>query len=395
VIELSVAADTAQPPRRVAGRVMRGTRQGQVPVAEEWVVLHRVGPDHAGPLDSTRTGADGRFALSYRPSGDTTAIYFVSTSYGGVAYFTAPLRAPVVTGDDASLTVFDTTSGPVPIKVGGRHLIVGAPLPSGLRPVAEVFDLQNDSTVTKVAAGSASPVWSTHIPDAAQNFQVNPSGSVASGAIERQGTSVGLYVPISPGIRQFAFMYDLPQSAFPLSVPFERASDVMEVLLEEPTAQARGVALREVPPVSMEGRTFRRFLGQNIGANSVLRVDVPRMIGPERQRVYLGVGAAVVATMLVALLFAARRVRPRLAFGARRALVLASGDSAVTVAETPSRTLVRTIAELDVAYERAGHTDAVSRAAYDAQRADLKRQLVDALAAEHQASYDTREQSMH
>jgi hypothetical protein len=385
VIVLSLPADTTHAARRVAGRVVRGTRQREVPVAKQWVVLHRVGPDHAGPLDSTRTGSDGRFALSYRPSGDTTAIYFVSTSYGGVAYFTAPLRAPVVTGDDASLTVFDTSSGPVPIKVGGRHLIVGAPLPSGLRPIAEVFDLQNDSTITKIAADSASPVWSTHIPDAAQNFQVNPSGSVASGAIERQGTSVGLYVPISPGIRQFAFMYDLPQSAFPLSVPFERASDVVEVLLEEPTAQARGVALREVPPVSMEGRTFRRFLGQNIAANAVLRVDVPRMIGPERQRAYFGVGAAVVAMMLVALLFAARRARPRWAVAGVAAFRRSAPSATpVVVPESPSQQLVRAIADLDAAFERVSPNDDAARAAYEAQRADLKRQLADALAADRQ-----------
>ncbi|MFI5228714.1 MAG: hypothetical protein ACHQWU_06580 [Gemmatimonadales bacterium] len=374
------AADTARAPRRVAGRVVRGTRERQLPVTSQWVVLHRVGPDHAGPLDSTRTGADGRFAITYRPSGDTTAIYFVSTSYGGVAYFTAPLRAPVVTGDDASLTVFDTTSGPVPIKIGGRHLIVGAPLASGLRPVAEVFDLQNDSTVTKIAADSVTPVWSTHIPDAAQNFQVNPSGNVASGAISRHGSTVGLFVPLSPGIRQFAFVYDLPQAAFPLSIPFESPSDVVEVMLEEPTAQVHGIALRAVPPVSMEGRTFQRFLGQNIAASSLLRVDVPHIIGPERQRVYEGVGALVVAAMLVALVFAARRARPRWAIvGAR-----APRPAVVIDVESPSQALVRAIADLDAAFERASPPDAPARAAYDQQRADLKRRLANALAAERQ-----------
>jgi hypothetical protein len=248
-----------------------------------------------------------------------------------------------------------------------------------------VFDLQNDSTVTKVAAGSASPVWSTHIPEAAQNFQVNPTGSVASGAIARRGTSVGLYVPISPGIRQFAFMYDLPQSAFPLSIPFERASDVVEVMLEEPTAQAHGVALREVPPVSMEGRTFRRFLGQNVAASSVLRVDVPHMIGPERQRVYLGVGAAVVATMLIALLFAARRARPRWAVAGAAAFRRSPPPATIAVAaESPPQQLVRAIADLDAAFERASPNDDAARMAYEAQRADLKRRLADALAAERQ-----------
>jgi hypothetical protein len=88
-------------------------RERQAPVANQWVILHRVGHDRAGPLDSVRTTAAGAFSFQYRVTGDSDAVYFVSTSYGGVAYYTPPLRGPVVRGDDAALVVFDTTSGPV------------------------------------------------------------------------------------------------------------------------------------------------------------------------------------------------------------------------------------------------------------------------------------------
>ena len=71
--------------RRVEGVVVRGTRAGQIPIPGQWVALHRVGPDHAGPLDSVRTSATGAYAMKYRATGDTTALYFTSTSYGGVA----------------------------------------------------------------------------------------------------------------------------------------------------------------------------------------------------------------------------------------------------------------------------------------------------------------------
>ena len=60
---------------------MRGTRKGQDPIANQWVVLHRVGRDRAGPVDSTRTTADGRFHIRYRATGDSSALYFVSTKY--------------------------------------------------------------------------------------------------------------------------------------------------------------------------------------------------------------------------------------------------------------------------------------------------------------------------
>jgi hypothetical protein len=117
----------------------------------------------------------------------------------------------------------------------------------------------------------------------------------------------------------------------------------------------------------------------------VLRVDVPHMIGPERQRVYLGVGAAVVATMLVALLFAARRARPRWAVaGAAGFRGSLASTPAPAAPESLSQRLVRAIADLDAAFERASDIDAAARASYEAQRADLKRQLADALAAERQ-----------
>lgn len=368
MISLEQRADSTTAVRRVDGRVVRGTRGGEVPVARQWIVLHRVGPDRAGPIDSTRSGPDGTFSMRYRPSGDTAAVYFVSTSYGGVAYFTTPLRAPVVRGDDARLTVFDTTSGPVAIKIGGRHLIVGNPLPDGRRPIGEVYDLENDSTVTAITRDSASPVWTAHIPDAAINFQLNRGGDLAPGAVSLRGTSVGLFAPLSPGIRQIAFTYDLPARAFPLNLPIERPTGVLEILVQEPQAHVTGARLRELAPVSTEGRTFRRYLAQDVAANAVLNVDVPRVVTASRERVYGGVGVAVSLAMVVALVFALRRARPV------PVIVRTRG-------EPQSQTLARAIADLDAEFERAPRDENV-RASYDARRAELKAQLADALAAE-------------
>ena len=304
------------------------------------------------------------------PSGDTAAVYFVSTSYGGVAYFTTPLRAPVVRGDDARLTVFDTTSGPVAIKIGGRHLIVGNPLPDGRRPIGEVYDLENDSTVTAIARDSLTPVWSTHIPDAAIGFQLNRGGDLAPGAVSLHGTNVGLFAPLSPGIRQLAFTYDLPASAFPLSVPIDRPTGVLEVLVQEPQAHVTGLRFRELAPVSTEGRTFRRMLAQDVAANTVLQVEVPRVVTASRERVYQGVGIALSLAMVAALVFSLRRARPR------RVAV------APAPAERTWQALAREIAELDHDFERTAGGDESARASYVERRASLKAQLADALAAE-------------
>jgi hypothetical protein len=357
--------------RRVEGRLMRGKREAPEPIANHWVVLHRVGSDRAGPLDSMLTRSNGGYAFRYKASGDTSAVYFVSTTYGGVAYFTSPFRGPVVTGDDAVLTVFDTTSRPIGIKVGGRHLIVGSPQPGGRRPIGEVYDLQNDSTVTLVARDSTTPVWTTHLPESAVQFQVNSSGEVAAGAMSRKGSVVSLFVPISPGIRQVAFTYELPASAFPLSIPVERPTGVFEILIQEPTARVQAPSLREMAPVSTEGRTFRRFVAQDLAENAVVRVDVPRIVGADRERVYFGVAITMLAAMLMALIFAARR-------GARRPAVA----FATARPEPRSQSLMRAIAALDAEFEQHRPADDAGIAAYHDRRTRLKSELAAALAAE-------------
>jgi hypothetical protein len=326
-------------------------------------------------LDSTRTAADGRFSIRYRESGDTSALYFASTSYGGVAYFTSPLRAPVVRGDDATLVVFDTTSGPVAIKIGGRHLIVGALQANGLRPIGEVYDLENDSIVTAVARDSVTPLWHTEIPATAVGFQLNTNGDLAPGAISHRGTTVGLFAPLSPGIRQFAFTYDVPSSAFPLDIAIDRPTGVLEVLVQEPTAHIAGAKLRETAPVSADGRTFRRFLGQDLSAGTVLRVDVPRLVGAEREKVYFGVTGALLAAMLVALVVAGRR-------SMRRRSVIAP----VHIAPEPrSRQLLRGLAALDDDFEKLASPDDATRDTYQRKRAELKAQFGEALAEERRA----------
>lgn len=363
----AVQQDTT--PHRVDGQIVTGAREGTKPVSGQWVVLHRVGQDRAGPIDSMRTLANGRYHFVYHASGDTTALYFVSTTYGGVAYFTSPLRGETVRGDDAAITVFDTTSGPVPIRVAGRHFVLGAPKPNGNRPVGEVYELENDSTVTAIARDSASPVWVGHIPAKATDFAVNARGDITNEALTRNGATVGLLVPISPGLRQVAFTYELPASAFPLSVPMETPTGVLEVLVQEPTARVSGIPVRETAAQALEGRAFRRFLAQDLAGSSVMQIEVPRVVGAQREKVYIGVATVVLAAMAAALVLTARR-----AFAGQRRV-------AAPVAETRSEVLLREIATLDAEFERDGSPEN-GRAKYEARRNALKADLSSAIAAE-------------
>jgi len=356
--------------RRVAGRVVRPGGDSVVPAAGAWVTLHRVGADSAAPLDSSRTGPDGRYAFRYRPFGSEDAIYFVSAQYAGIAYFSPPLRSDVVTGEDAEVTVFDTTSSSFPLSVRGRHVIVSSSDASDERTVIEVFELANDSTRTLVGGGvgETEPTWSAVLPAGARNFKVG-QGDVPPDAVTFDDGRVLVFAPFAPGLKQISFSYTLPRSSFPLTLPISRATGVLEVLVEEPTARATasGARLAEVAAVSVDGRNFKRFLAQNAPANGVLTVDVPGATGANRTTLYMAVVAAIGAAMLLALARAFTR-RTRVA----RAPSAPAGPS-------PER-LAREIADLDVAFERRSSPGEEERAAYQARRGELKAQLTDALA---------------
>jgi hypothetical protein len=281
-----------------------------VPVAGVSVVLHRVGPDRAGPLDSIRSDARGRYAFKYVRSGSEEAIYFVSASYDGIAYFTPPLAEGNVTGDDGEVTVFDTTSHSVPTSLRGHHVVVSAVDANGLRSVVEVYDLSNDSSVTRISPTDTpkDATWQTHVPPGLTNFQVT-QGDIPASAVSYRNGVVSVYAPIAPGIKQLSFSYSLPANSFPLRLPLEKATGVYELMIEEKAGSVTGPHVREVDPVTVEGRNFRRFLASDMPENSVAVIDLPpappdRAIDP---RYMIAITLLIGGTMVIALARALRR----------------------------------------------------------------------------------------
>ena len=86
-------------------------------------------------------------------------------------------------GDDAEIVVFDTTTQPVRVTVQGHHLVIGAPRPTGLRDIVEVYELSNDTVVTAVGRDSTTAVWSAPLPAGATNFTAG-QGDVAASSIQ-------------------------------------------------------------------------------------------------------------------------------------------------------------------------------------------------------------------
>ena len=353
----------------VSGRVVTPGREREIGMPGVMVTVHRVGPDTAGALDSARTDAGGRYTIRYRRFGSDEAVYFAAALHHGIAYFSSPLRGVRANADDAEITVFDTTSGPVTLTVQGHHLVVGAPKPDGGRQIVEVYELSNDTTVTLVGRDSLAAIWSAPIPHDATGF-VAGQGDVSPVTLERRGDRVTLAAAFGPGVKQLSYSYTLPARAFPLTFAHERFTGVFEVLLEEPSAQVRATGLRSMGEVTTQGRQFKRFLAQSAPKGETVRIDVPVTSAGTRTAVLVSV-AVVIALAMVATLARAllRRRAPR--------------DDRPAAAESVE-TLAAAIAALDARHDAGDAT--LDDGAYTRERAALKARLSASLAARGDAS---------
>jgi hypothetical protein len=269
-----------------------------------------------------------------------------------------------VTGLDADVTVFDTTSAPVPLSVRGRHLVVERAAPGGLRRITEVFDLSNDTTLTAIAPAERSgrPTFAAPLPPGARTVQVR-DGDVSADAVVVAGGEVRVFAPFSPGVKQVAYSYQLPNESFPLSVPLGRLTSVFEVLVEEAGTSVSGARLVAVTPAPLSGRNFRRFLAQDVPASGVATVTVAPVPGG-RPNLAVIVTAAVALAALLALVASrfARRISP------------ASVPAPAAPRASPEL-LARRIADLDARFESANDRSETARDAYVTQRAALKGEL--------------------
>jgi hypothetical protein len=352
--------------RSVSGRVVRGRAGGPRPLGGAWVVLHRVGTDKAAPLDSVRTDATGKYAFAYRTSGDPRAIYFVSSVYGGVAYFSAPLRVATVRGDDAELVVHDTSSAPIPIRIRARHLVVSASDSGKTRAIIEIFELSNDSSVTRVAAGDTGTTWTSTLLAGARNGQVGRT-DFSEEAVRFAAGRVRLTAPFAPGLKQFSFSYDVPVGTeYRLEVT--EPAGVVEVLIEDGLGRAEGGGIAPAGPATVDGRTFSRFLAQDVHAGTSIRITAPTQGAVSRSQLRV---LAIVAAVGLLLLLGLARTMMRRGAGASRA----RGPEDAAALRTR-------LAALDASFANIDQPSAEQRADHYEARAQLSTQIANAVARE-------------
>jgi hypothetical protein len=354
---LPVAAQTI----RVTGRVVTAD---STPVPGARVVLHQVGNQKQGPIDSTRADQRGAFRFGFRP--DTSAFYLLSARRAGIEYFSSPVPTkPDRAHSGINIVVYDTSST-APVDLMARHLVVTRPGDNGARGVLDLIVLRNSGRLTRVAPDPSHPSWSTRLPSGTTGLQLT-EGDVSPDAVNRSDDSVIITAPIPPGEKQLALQYQVSPGRTMLELPLDRPRVSLNVLAEETNVGVAGQGLALADSQVIEGRSFRRWAGV-APAPGTIRITLP------------GTGAfptwllpLLVGTLALALVGIGWYLLRR-----------GAGERAGVVADE----LLDAIAALDSRYlGRQDETPASEWSLYQEQRARLKAELEISLAVETRTRY--------
>jgi hypothetical protein len=321
------------------------------------VVLHRIGQDSQGPIDSTRSDRRGRFLFSFHP--DSGAFYLLSAEHAGIEYFSQPVpTTPERPDTGIRILVYDTSSA-APVSLEARHIVVSRPGQDGSRSVLDLMVLRNDSRLTRIAADTSRPTWSGPLPAGSIGLDVAES-DFSRDALARRGDSVTVLAPFSPGEKQLTVQYLSPSNLPVIKLPFDRSGVTINVLAEEAGVKVSGSEVALADTQVLQGRSFRRWTGVS-QPGGVVRIQLPRTGRAPSWLLTLLVG-----TLTITLAGAGwRLLRTRSA-----------------AADPRTGELVDALATLDIGYAgRESETPADQWSSYLAERARIKAQLQASLAA--------------
>jgi len=289
----------------VSGRVLRGGRD-TVPLPNAWVVLHRLARDAAGPIDSVRSDARGRYRVTLRRP-DSTSAYAVSVWFDSIAYFSLPLNVsgrPAVHVED--LIAFPTTSTGPPVHLARRLATVARAGDDGGREVLEILELQNSGVATRVTSDTLAPTWAGRLPAGAGQFR-GGQGDISSDAMQFRHDSVIVFAPIPPGpVKQISYGYSLPAGTRALVIPIDQPTDEMNLLVEDTTAVVSAPKLESLGVKELEGRHFAAYRAGPLAPGAKVEIRLPG--GKFRAQMLLPFVIALLAIgMVVALVWALRR----------------------------------------------------------------------------------------
>jgi hypothetical protein len=338
---------------RVTGQVVSAD---STPVRGARVVLHQVGQQRQGPIDSTRADNAGRFSFVFRP--DTSTFYLLSAGQAGIEYFSPPVPTNPARPDTGIRIVVYDTSSTAPVALEARHLVLTRPGPDGSRNVLDLIIVRNSGRLTRIAPDTVRPSWSTRLPHGTTGLQA-AEGDISPDAMRRRGDSLIVTSPIAPGEKQLAIQYRIPAGRKNVELPLEQPGVAVNVLTEEPDVRVIGRGIAAADSQVIEGRSFQRWAG--VVPNGDIRIMLP--------------GAGRPPGWLLAVLVAGLG----LTLGGAGWYLLARREPANKI--LPDE-LIDAIAALDARYlGREGETAAQEWSSYQQERARLKAELESSLAA--------------
>lgn len=294
----------------VSGRVLRGGRD-TVPLPNVTVVLHRMTSTNAGPLDSVRSDARGRYRLVLR-NPDTASTYVISIWYDSIAYFSTPLNAigrpgAAVHVDD--IVAFRASPTGPPLRLTRRLATIAAPTKDGTREILEILELENPGQTTRVTADTLVPTWAGRVPEHTGQFRAG-EGDISPDAIRFRNDSVLIYAPIPPGpTKQFSYDYSLAAGTRSFVIPIDQPTAEVNLLVEDTAAIVSAPKLESLGLKDLEGRHFAAYRAAPLAVGDRVEIQLPA--GKFRADALLKPLIVVVAlVMIAALMWALLRRRP-------------------------------------------------------------------------------------
>ena len=289
----------------VSGRVLRGGRD-TVPLANAWVVLHKITRETGAPVDSVRSDARGRYRIQLRQP-DSGSVYVVSAWFDSLAYFSLPLNVidrPAVHVED--IMTFPTSASGPPLRLARRLATVAAAHDDGTREVLEILELENPGVTTRITKDTLAPTWAGAVPRNAGQFK-GGQGDISPEAMVFKNDSIYVLGPIPPGpVKQLSYGYSLPAGTRTLAIPIDQATTELNLLIEDTAAVVHAPKLDSLGVSELEQRRFAAYRAGPLAPGDRVEIVLPAA-GFRAQALLPYVIALLAAGMVVALVWALRK----------------------------------------------------------------------------------------
>lgn len=379
---------SAQETVTVSGSVLNGTGGGAVPSGV--TVLMLVSGQDGGLVSTGQTVTDGRGRFQFNqapllPAGS----YSFSADFQRVFY--NAVLGPEDLSEDVQLTVYETTQDVSQVRVT-RQVLVIADVDEKGREVAAIEFVRLSNAGDRTLLPDLANVQRLSflrfsLPPLAE--ELNVQSDLPGGEIISIGTGFALTSPVLPGDHSVEFSYRFPYRGNGVSLrqSLLQGADVYQVLVPERFGQVVVLPLAPMPPVNIQGTTYRAWGGSGFGPGQGIDLELTGLpqpsLGARLESSFTGGAFWMVAIpsvfgALLAFLLLFGGLRP--SRGPSRELAPGAGahdveDPAFIGGERAQRELmVRAVAELDERFQRGE----VPEAEYRLERDGLKSLILEA-----------------